>query len=112
MFVPAESASLTRTASAPCAEVPITDFTTVAVAVAAVPKNVSVSVARTTPRADWISITETPDDPSANTATSLSPRTVIARPRASAVPPPEVAAYVVVSAPEPRRPGPDLTSAF
>jgi len=64
MLVPAESASLTRTAFEPPATVPITAFLTVAVAVVAVPKNVSVSVARTTPRADWISIVVTPEDPS------------------------------------------------
>jgi len=68
---PAASSTLTRIVSAVAAAVPITPIAAVAVAFVAVPKNVSVSVARTTPRADWISIVVTPEDPSPNTATRL-----------------------------------------
>ena len=88
---------------------------TVAVAVVAVPKNVSFSVARTTPSADWISIVVTPEDPSPNTATTSRASTVIARPRAEAATPPERVPYAcgveAAQIPLPRRPGPDFTIA-
>ena len=64
-IVPDASVSSTKIESAlVAAAVPITELTTVALAVVALPKNVIVSVARTTPAFDWISIVDTPDDPS------------------------------------------------
>ena len=72
--------------------------------VATSPKNVTVSVAISTPLAVRISIFETPDDPSGKIPTTSPFLTVSARPVG-------VASLVAVCTPEPRRPGPERIEA-